>query len=96
MNSLENDLYFAALSLSLTLPDICGMMMYPDLYSKKRYIKWYDEYIGKYEESPSNKDRTEKMPFLDGDACYELRCAINPCRLFLHRSLIFDKKHVRR
>lgn len=75
-NALNNNLYFAALALSLTIPDICGMIMYPDLYSKKRYIKWYDEYLGQYEESPRNEEREEKMPFLNGEACYELRCAI--------------------
>jgi len=74
--SLNNNLYFSALALALTLPDICGQMMYPDLYSKARYKKWYDEYIGQYEESPHDKDSEVKMPYLSGEACYALRCAI--------------------
>ena len=43
--SLDNDCYFAALSLALALPDICGRAEYPELSSssKKRYIQWYDE-----------------------------------------------------
>ena len=62
--ALNNNLYFSALALTLTLPDICGQMMYPDLYSKARYQKWYYIYIGQYEESPHDKDSEVKMPYL--------------------------------
>lgn len=34
---LDNNLYFSALALALTLPDICGLIMYPNLNSKARY-----------------------------------------------------------
>lgn len=54
--ALENELYFVALSTALTLPDICGKAAYPDKRSsRKRYILWYDEEIGKYEKSPEDK-----------------------------------------
>ena len=43
--ALENELYFSALSLALTLPDICGKAEYPDKGSTSRYQLWYDEYI---------------------------------------------------
>lgn len=37
--ALDNDAYFAALSLALTLPDICGKAKYPtEKSTKKRYI----------------------------------------------------------
>ena len=42
--ALDNDCFLSALSLALTLPDICGKAKYPDEKStKKRYIDWYDE-----------------------------------------------------
>lgn len=54
--ALENELYFVALSSALTLPDICGKVAYPDeRSSRKRYILWYDEEIGKYERIPKTK-----------------------------------------
>lgn len=38
--ALNHDLYFAALNLALTLPDICGKAEYPSLRStRERYIR---------------------------------------------------------
>ena len=79
--SLDNDCYFAALSLALMFPDICGRAEYPDLNtsSKKRYIQWYDEYIGRYEKPPKESDEELDMPYLSGEVVYQLRCS------FLHQ-----------
>lgn len=76
--SLDNDCYFAALSLALALPDICGRAEYPELssYSKKRYIKWFDEYIGQYEIPPKQNENDEDMPYLSGEVIYQLRCSL--------------------
>lgn len=72
--ALENELYFVALSSALTLPDICGKAAYPDeRSSRKRYISWYDEVIGKYEKNPDDK---ENMPYLSGEVIYSLRCSL--------------------
>lgn len=72
--ALENELYFVALSSALTLPDICGKAAYPDeRSSRKRYISWYDEKIGKYEKNPEDKD---DMPYLSGEVIYSLRCSL--------------------
>lgn len=72
--ALENELYFVALSSALTLPDICGKAAYPDeRSSRKRYILWYDEGIGKYEKSPEDKNN---MPYLSGEVIYSLRCSL--------------------
>ncbi|MDE5599168.1 MAG: hypothetical protein K2J04_15240 [Lachnospiraceae bacterium] len=72
--ALENELYFVALSSALTLPDICGKTAYPDeRSSRKRYISWYDEEIGKYEKNPDDKDN---MPYLSGEVVYSLRCSL--------------------
>lgn len=74
---LKNRCYFAALALSLTLPDICGAAEYPDETSvAKRYISWYDKYIGDNE----RKERdTEDSSYLSGEVIYNLR------NTFLHQ-----------
>lgn len=72
--ALENKIYFVALSSALTLPDICGKAAYPtERSSRKRYILWYDEEIGKYEKNPKDKD---DMPYLSGEVIYSLRCSL--------------------
>lgn len=89
--SLNNDCYFAALSLALALPDICGRAEYPGLSSssKKRYIQWYDEYIGQYEKPPKKSENDEDMPYLSGEVIYQLRCS------FLHQGVPdIDKENI--
>lgn len=72
--ALEKNLYFVALSSALTLPDICGKAAYPEeSSSRKRYISWYDDEIGKYEKNPEDK---ENMPYLSGEVIYSLRCSL--------------------
>lgn len=73
--SLKNGCYMAALTLALTLPDICGKAKFPnEKSSKKRYIQWFDEYIGKYEHDEENIEKG--LPYLSGDLVYSLRCSI--------------------
>lgn len=74
-DALSHNLYFAALNLALTLPDICGKAEYPNLGTTKRYKLWYDEYIGKYEKAPTLVGETE-MPYLNGEIIYNLRCSL--------------------
>lgn len=74
--ALDAEAYIAALSLVLTLPDICAKAEYSDnLNNKDRYIKWYDEYIGQYEKAPIEPDELE-MPYLSGEVVYQLRCSM--------------------
>lgn len=50
--ALDAEAYMAALALVLTLPDICGKVAYGEtLRNKERYIKWYEDNIGKYEKT---------------------------------------------
>lgn len=72
--ALDNGAYFAALSLALTLPDICGKAKFPtEKSTKKRYISWYDEYIGQYEQCPCDDCKRSNMPYLSGEIIYSLR-----------------------
>ena len=70
--SLESEAYLSALSLVLILPDICGKSEYnSNIKNKERYINWFDEYIGKYEQSPFE---VSNNPYLSGEVVYQLRC----------------------
>ena len=70
--ALKNKCYFAALSLTLTLPDICGMAEFPNKPVSERYIAWYDKYLGAYMEH--GKDSLcENDPWLSGEIVYNLR-----------------------
>lgn len=74
--ALDNECLFSALALALTIPDICGKILYPDKRNGERYKLWYNEYIGDYEKSPD--ENSNRMPYMSGQLCYALRCA------FLH------------
>jgi len=67
---LKNRCWFAALSLTLMLPDICGEAEYPNRQVGERYISWYDTYVG-------NDMKQERMhegqPYLSGEIVYNLR-----------------------
>lgn len=67
-NALDCEAYLSALSLTLTLPDVCGKAEYPNLKVGEHYIKWYDEYIGKYETYNG-----QTTPHLSGEVVYSLR-----------------------
>lgn len=74
--SLDNNAYLAALSLALTLPDICGKAAYPcEKSTKRRYVDWYDDNIGQYEHPPY-KDGEQWLPYLSGELVYQLRCSM--------------------
>lgn len=88
--ALENEAYFAALALALTLPDICGKAKYPNENNRKRYISWYDEYVSKYEQCPCDICQKNKMPYLSGEVVYQLRNS------FLHQGTPnVDKNKIR-
>lgn len=70
--ALKHELYMAALCTVLTIPDICAKAAYPELGNKQRYIKWYDDKIGKYERDLDDPN----MPYLSGEIVYQLRCGL--------------------
>lgn len=86
--ALNNKSYLSALALSLTLPDICGQIEYPELKKKngernigKQYAAWFNNWVNQY--FADNTGWTEdgskaKDPYFTGEMCYHLRCS------FLH------------
>ena len=69
-NALKNQSFFSALSLALTLPDVCGMAEFPNKQVAERYIGWYDKYIGAF---LKNSEPLEQSPYLSGEMVYNLR-----------------------
>ena len=68
---LEQEHYMAALSLALTLPDICGKAEYPSDGTTSRYIKWFNQFMTQYKKSTS--PYSDDMPYLSGETVYNLR-----------------------
>ena len=67
---IENECFLSALSMALTLPDICGKAAYPELGNTKRYIQWYNTTM-----SDMFAEGTD-MPYLSGELIYNLRNSI--------------------
>lgn len=62
--ALQAGLYWVALQSTLTIPDICGKIDYPNIRVGKRYIKWYDTNV------------KQSSDFMTGKDCYGYRCTI--------------------
>ena len=63
--ALDNNLYYLALYVTLTIPDICAAISSGDgKTSKKQYMAWYEKYAQKH---------CSKM--LDAESCYYFRCS---------------------
>ena len=71
--ALDKQCYLSALTLALTIPDMCGQIEYPSITGKgsvgKRYSKWFDQYVKKY-------FITDNIVFFTGKDCYALRNSI--------------------
>lgn len=76
---LEQDLYLAALTMALTLPDACAKVEYPEIkQNKRRYLKWTYEKMDKYD-IPKQRNDEEGVPkfvHFDGFLLYDLRCRL--------------------
>jgi hypothetical protein len=70
-SAIEQKNWYSALTLSLTLPDICGKLESPTVKSGERYIAWWDKYLL---ENYTVKSPLNKI-FLSGSDAYALRCA---------------------
>ncbi|EJS73985.1 hypothetical protein [Bacillus cereus] len=86
--ALKNKSYLSALALSLTLPDICGEIEYPDFKHNngrrnigKQYATWFDDWVNHYYADSTgwiDDYAKAKTPLFTGEMCYSLRCS------FLH------------
>ena len=91
--ALDAEAYFAALSLVLTLPDICAKAEYGDTIksNKKRYIKWYDKYIGQNQKAPPCEGEPP-FPYLSGEVVYSLRnCVLHQGEPTIEKEKITDE-----
>lgn len=70
----EGNLY-AALSLALTLPDICASLEDPKGKSKERYERWCKQWLEPKFTTPALGRFPEKI-FVSAQDCYQLRCAL--------------------
>lgn len=75
--------WYSALTLALTLPDICSKIDEPtEKSSRKRYIRWTDKYFTpKYTHlmprfSPERGSFKEEHTFLSARDFYALRCSV--------------------
>lgn len=60
--------WYAALSIALTLPDICGGLENPSNKNRDRYVDWFENYLG-------DKYSKQERVSLSGYDCYLLRCS---------------------
>ncbi|KAA5532638.1 hypothetical protein F0919_17810 [Taibaiella lutea] len=75
--SLQQENYYSALALALTMPDICGKMEFPKLGSEARSKNWFDKYMRKNYECEIME---KHVVFMTAGDCYALRCS------FLHEA----------
>ena len=68
---LKNGYPYSALGMALTIPDICGNIAYPKMGNRKRYTRWFNEYVSPI--NPSQSDGDYRL--FDGEICFKLRCA---------------------
>lgn len=74
--SIEESNWYSALFMALTMPDICARLESENNRTNGlKYAKWFDTFMGgKYSHvHPLTKER---VVFMDGDACYALRCSM--------------------
>ena len=90
--ALKFKLYYIALMVSLTIPDICGALEDPEANVGQRYKKWFDEYIAdKYKGHVGPKDNGSDVTFLSDDDCYYFRCSILHQAITQHDKSSYDR-----
>lgn len=76
---LKADLVYPALVLALSIPDMAGIMKWPELsgnkHCKERYCKWFDKYVNP-DLNPLSYAFKDTESSFDHNACYALRCSL--------------------
>lgn len=92
--AFEAGAFLSAISMALTLPDICGDRLYPNTSSSERYASWFDEYVapayvGLRPDDPKAWEIGDSdagsapctTSYFSGADCYQLRC------VYLHEGI---------
>lgn len=71
------DIWFAAIALALTLPDVCASVDQPGKgKSKARFVAWWDQYMThRYVVRPDSDESWEPFSYIPGDVAFALRCS---------------------
>lgn len=71
------DIWFAAIALALTLPDVCASVDDPGPgKSKARFVRWWDDYMAfRYVVRPDPDEDYEPFTYVPGEVAYALRCS---------------------
>lgn len=78
---INNKTYYAALTLSLIIPDVCSQVLYElDKGNGKCYRQWFDEYVGKKEDMLYQQGLT-KQHDITGNVIWDLRNNVFHCGL---------------
>lgn len=78
---INNKTYYAAIALSLIIPDVCSQILYGlDKGSGKYYKQWFDEYVGKKEDMLYQCGLAEQHS-ITGDIIWNLRNNVFHCGL---------------
>lgn len=74
--AIKDDNLYAALSLALMMPDICGSLENPGPgRSKRRFYDWYEKWAQPKFTSPRRLGSPSRV-FITADDCYQLRCSL--------------------
>ena len=75
---LDSGCYYAALVLAPIIPDICGLIEYPECRKKsgKRYVAWFNDHILVNYAKKFTPEGEVSESYFDGDMCYSLRCKL--------------------
>lgn len=76
-SSVEQRNWYAALAISVSLPDQCGFLDSGDNRTRRRYVAWFNEWLAaKYIRLTGPDFMPIKVVFLSGEDLYALRCAL--------------------
>ena len=76
-SAISQQNWYAALSVALSLPDICAKLEDPMVTSpRKRYVGWFQKNLAScFQRKLDKTEGAEPHTFLTGEDCYALRCA---------------------
>lgn len=87
-SSLAAENWYAALSVALTVPDMCARLENPKNRRGEHYIAWFDRYLLAVNTMKGRWGGSSDCVFMSGTDCYALRCS------FLHAGMddVSDQK----